>query len=224
VTDLVDPPKVPKYRARTLSVDELRAVYRHVAGHRRGPLWICIGETGARFGEAAGLRRADVDRNAMVVRIAEAKTDAGRREIPITRRLLAALDLQEERVRLLRLLAGDRWEEHGLVFPNSRGRPLREDHVLTEWHAVLREIGLEGEGKPSVRMHDLRHSKGTLMADEGEDLVVIQRTLGHAKSSITADLYIGKVPKALRRAAERWETLLGEEAAASPNGAPEPVP
>ena len=48
-------------------------------------------------------------------------------------------------------------------------------------------------------MLDLRHSKGMLMADEGEDLVVIQRTLGHARSSITADLYVGRVPKALLR-------------------------
>jgi integrase len=57
-------------------------------------------------------------------------------------------------------------------------------------------------------MHDLRHTKGTIMADEGEELVIIQRTLGHARQSITADLYIGKVPKAQRRAADRFGELL----------------
>jgi hypothetical protein len=46
------------------------------------------------------------------------------------------------------------------------------------------------------------------MANEGEDLLVIQRTLGHAKSSITADLYVGKVSKALRSAADRGDALL----------------
>jgi integrase len=56
-------------------------------------------------------------------------------------------------------------------------------------------------------MHDLRHAKGTLMIDEGEELVVVQRTLGHAHQSITADLYVGKVPKALRRAADRFGEL-----------------
>ena len=72
-------------------------------------------------------------------------------------------------------------------------------------------------------MHDLRHSKGTVLSDEGEDLVVIQRTLGHAKSGITADLYVGRVPKALRKAVDRWDALLDgepEDAAESP---PEPV-
>lgn len=65
-------------------------------------------------------------------------------------------------------------------------------------------------------MHDLRHSKGTLMADEGEDVVVIQKTLGDAKSSITAHLYIGRVPKALQRAADRYGELLDSDAEAGP--------
>ena len=105
-------------------------------------------------------------------------------------------------------VAGPRWKERGLVFPNTIGGPLAEGHVNEQWHDLLGEIGLESDDKPPVRMHDLRHSKGTVMANEGEDLVVIQRTLGHAKSSITADLYVGKVPKALRSAADRWDALL----------------
>ena len=46
------------------------------------------------------------------------------------------------------------------------------------------------------------------MIDEGEELVVVQRTLGHARQSITADLYVGRVPKALRTAADRYGGLL----------------
>jgi len=68
--------------------------------------------------------------------------------------------------------------------------------------------GQTAEGKPPVRMHDLRHTKGTLMIDEGEELVVVQRTLGHARQSITADLYVSKVPKALRKASDRCGELL----------------
>ncbi len=48
---------------------------------------------------------------------------------------------------------------------------LAEGHVNEQWHELLASIGLEAEGKPPVRMHDLRHSKGTVMANEGEDLV-----------------------------------------------------
>ena len=86
---------------------------------------------------------------------------------------------------------------------------MRENHVLVTWHRALKAAGL-----PRIRMHDLRHTKGTLMIDEGEELVVVQRTLGHASQTITADLYIGKVPKALRKAADRFGELLdpGQEA------------
>ena len=46
------------------------------------------------------------------------------------------------------------------------------------------------------------------MADGGEDTIVIQRTLGHARQSIRADRYIGRVPEAMKRAADRFGALL----------------
>jgi integrase len=228
VTELVDPPKVPKYEARTLTVTELNILFAAVTEHRCGAFWVFIAETGARFGEAAGVRTQDVDLAGRVARarkavkrqkvngklklvIEDVKTEAGRREWALTRRALAAIEQQITRNALAREVAGDRWTDHDLVFPNTIGGPLSEAHVNEEWHALLASIGLEAEGKPPIRMHDLRHSKGTIMSDEGEDLVVIQRTLGHARSSITADLYVGRVPKALRSAADRWDTLLDDD-------------
>jgi integrase len=138
----------------------------------------------------------------------DVKTEAGRREWALTHRALAAIEVQLERNGLARQIAGDRWTDRGLVFCNSRGGPLRQPDVNAAWHELLNSIGLETKAGPRIRMHDLRHSKGTVMANEGEDLVVIQRTLGHARSSITADIYVGKVPKALRSAADRWDALL----------------
>jgi integrase len=83
---------------------------------------------------------------------------------------------------------------------------------LVTWHRALKKLALpDGTAIPKIRMHDLRHTKGTLMVDEGEELIVVQRTLGHANQSITADLYVGKVPKALRRAADRFGQLLDPE-------------
>lgn len=74
-----------------------------------------------------------------------------------------------------------------------RGRLRRLVGYLTQHH--------------DIPVLDLRHTKGTHLADEGEDVVVIQRTLGHARSRTTADLYIGRVPNALRRAADRYGDL-----------------
>jgi integrase len=236
VTELVDPPKAVKFEARPLTVAEAKLLLRSIANHRYGPFWTVMLGLGCRFGEAAGLRWPDVNPEAGTVRIRQAvnrrkvdgklrtviddvKTEAGRRDTPLPRWAVAALEIQRQRVMLARQLAGDRWVERGLVFPNRHGGPLHEAHVNDAWHEQLAAIGLEGEGKRPIRMHDLRHSKGTLMADEGEDVVVIQRTLGHAKSSITADLYIGRVPKALQRAADRYGSLLDPGAEAPSEGA-----
>jgi integrase len=249
VTELVDPPKVEKYEARTLSVAELRILHAAVADHRYGGLWIFIAETGARFGEAAGVRVQDVDLDERIARarkavkrqkvkgkialvIEDVKTEAGKREWALTRRAVDALTAQLARTETAREVAGSRWRDpvdkdgkpFKLVFPNTIGGPLAEGHVNEAWHELLAEIGLESDDRPPIRMHDLRHSKGTVMANEGEDLVVIQRTLGHAKSSITADLYVGKVPKALRSAADRWDVLLDGEPPDGGHGAVEAAP
>src|SRR3712207_9321823 len=64
----------------------------------------------------------------------------------------------------------------GLVVPNRDGGPLAENHVLVMWHRAVAKIALlDGTKLPKIRMHDLCHTKGTLMADEGEDTVVIQQ-------------------------------------------------
>ncbi|MDP8921702.1 MAG: site-specific integrase [Chloroflexota bacterium] len=229
VTGGVDPPKRAKYQARSLALTEARAVLKAIKDHRHGPLWTFIRGTGCRFGEAVGLSWADVDLDEGIAAIRQqvtrertdghvtlairpVKTDAGYRSAPLAPWVVAALRAQRARVAEMRLVAGPRWRDRDLVFPNRDGGPLAENHVLVSWHRALKTITLpDGKPVPKIRMHDLRHTKGTLMIDEGEELLVVQRTLGHARQSITADLYVGKVPKALRRAADRFGELLDPE-------------
>ena len=52
----------------------------------------------------------------------------------------------------------------------------------------------------------------------GEDLVVIQRTLGDATLSITADLDIGRVPNTVLRAANRYGDPLDPDRSGSTEG------
>jgi integrase len=77
-----------------------------------------------------------------------------------------------------------------LVFPSERGIPLRQAHVRERWLAMLNAAGL-----PPCRVHDLRHTFATVMHDGGEDLLAVQRSLGHSKLSITSNLYVGRVPQ-----------------------------
>ena len=108
--------------------------------------------------------------------LAPTKTAASVRKLPIPPWIVEALQSQRKRVAEQRLAAGPAWDGMDLVFPSDRGTLLRQAHVRERWIAMLKAAGL-----PRCRMHDLRHTFATIMLDGGEDLVTVQRSLGHAR-------------------------------------------
>ena len=50
------------------------------------------------------------------------------------------------------------------------------------------------------------------MLEDGEELAVISRSLGHANFSTTADVYAHLTPAMLERSAERMDAILGRRA------------
>ena len=72
-------------------------------------------------------------------------------------------------------IAGDRWQDHGLVFCGPLGSPRSPREDYAEWQAILTAAGL-----PSHRVHAMRHFAGTTAHEEGVDLMVVQQMLGHA--------------------------------------------
>lgn len=56
--------------------------------------------------------------------------------------------------------------------------------MLDRFHELTEQAGL-----PRVRIHDLRHLAATLMIASGVPLALVSKTLRHAQSGITADLY-----------------------------------
>jgi len=49
--------------------------------------------------------------------------------------------------------------------------------------------GLDDDGKPRLRFHDLRHCFASLLIAQGADVVFVSRQLGHANPSITLLVY-----------------------------------
>jgi integrase len=50
--------------------------------------------------------------------------------------------------------------------------------------------GLNREGLPRLSFHDLRHTAITHLIRSGADVAQVQRFAGHAKPSITLDIYV----------------------------------
>lgn len=232
VADLVTPPKRADFDPQPFTRDEALAVLEAIKPHRHGPLWTFMLGTGCRIGEAAALTWDDVDlvRRAVSIRHTltwpliepgrrrwertPAKTSKSRRALSLP--LFAVAALREQRIRntAARLAAKD-WADHGFVFPNLAGGPIRANHVLDAWHVALKDAGFEPR-----RLHDLRASVATLLFADGFETRAVADQLGHSSTSMTEGRYIGNVPEMLRQAATRLDEILtpdepSEDAAAA---------
>lgn len=81
-------------------------------------------------------------------------------------------------------VAGDRWQENGLIFPSAVGTPLNKSNMRKDFNRVLEKAGL-----PHIRFHDLRHTAASLMMNHQVPILVASRRLGHSKPSVTLDIY-----------------------------------
>ena len=123
--------------------------------------------------------------------LAEPKTERSRRTLRIPGAVLDALREHRRQQLEERIAAGPRWVDEGYVFATHQGRSLMARNVLRDLHARL-----AGAGLPRQRFHDLRHCYATLMLEDGEDLAVVSRTLGHSQLATTADVYAHLTPQA----------------------------
>ena len=83
-----------------------------------------------------------------------------------------------------RLLMGAGFTDHGIVFCRPDGGPLHPERFSRMFSRELAKIGL-----PAIRLHDRRHTWATLALQNGVHPKVVQERLGHAKVSITLDIY-----------------------------------
>jgi site-specific recombinase XerD len=96
--------------------------------------------------------------------------------------MIGPLKAQREAQEAERQAAGDRWEEWGLVWCQPSGRPIE---TRADWGAFKDLLRLAGIDAEAHRLHDARHTAGTLLGEQDVDIRVIQQILGHAQISTT---------------------------------------
>lgn len=150
----------------------------------RAPEWhalfVFLLLTGARRGEAAGLRWDDVDltrRLATIRRSYDAPPKSGReRTVPLSAELVGVLT--EHRMRSGRATQ--------LVFPNPR------DGQMLPVNAKLGGIlddACKVAGLARLRVHDLRHAHAGLWLMAGGAIADVQKNLGHSTPVLTIETY-----------------------------------
>ena len=94
--------------------------------------------------------------------------------------------------------AGPAWEDWDLVWCQPNGRPADPHVDWEDWKALNKEAGITKD----ARLHDARHTCGTLLGELHVDMHVIQRILGHAQISTTR-IYTDPTDPLTRDAADR---------------------
>jgi integrase len=81
------------------------------------------------------------------------------------------------------------------VVVDEIGRPLRPEHYSDRFRELAKAAGL-----PVIRLHDARHTCGTLMHLRGVPIAVISKWLGHATAAFTMATYVHSQDDALAAA------------------------
>jgi integrase len=165
---------------RIATVDQVVAIADRVPVRYRA-LVLVAAFGGLRWGELAGLRRKRVDLERGTVTVAEQllevngafsvgppKSAAGRRTVALPAVVVEALTEHLARYTVR--------SPEAFVFLSSQGRHLRRSNFNRRvWQPAIRAAGVAG-----LRVHDLRHTAGTLAAAAGGSLREVMDRLGHS--------------------------------------------
>lgn len=214
-SQMVEVPRLIKHEMMVLDDTQVRQFLIVARGRRLETLYHLAFTTGMRQGELLGLKWKDIDWAGCVIHVSrqlqrikdrglmfvEPKTQSGTRLIqfgPETLRQLMEHRKRQDHERLC-----GKWQDHDMVFASARGTPLDLRNVLRDFKEILRDAGL-----PNMRFHDMRHTAATLMLLHGIPLLVVSRRLGHAKPSITLDIYGHYLPGMQGMAASLMDELV----------------
>lgn len=213
------PPKPHQKEMRFLNETQAKHLLKVAkdTGDRNFALYYLALVTGMRQGELLALRWSEVDleKGQLHVKynlqrmpggglnLQQPKTKTSIRTIKLGAETVKALSNQKSSISREKESAGNLWHETDFVFPSAVGTAMDATNLLKVFRRLLRNAKL-----PVIRFHDLRHTAASLMLNNGVDVLVASSRLGHAKPSITLDVYGHLIASRQATAAEVMDNLI----------------
>lgn len=216
-------PKMEQQEIRFFSLDEQKRFIDALPDSTAGRALYFILGTGIRAAELTGLRWSDIRGSCFTVsqtirrnrnyqdgathrtflESSSPKTKAGRRTIPLSTKMQLLLS-QHRRIQLqTRLAKGADWNANDLIFCSEIGTPYEGRNLTRVLHRTLEKAGLEMMG-----VHALRHTFATRAIESGMDIRTLSEILGHAKVSLTLQLYAHSSMETKKKAMEGMDIFL----------------
>jgi len=158
------------------------------------PLLVFLLSTGARKGEALGLKWADIDFDSSHIHIRRALV-RGRQGPPKSGKA-RFVAISDDLGQVLRDLLQQRRREclergwpqvPEQVFCSQAGTPLDERNVNRVWDRIRRKA--QKQAVRPLRLHDCRHTWATLALESGKNIRWVSDQLGHADPAFTLRTY-----------------------------------
>jgi integrase len=211
---------IPKIEQQAWTAEQLRLFLRAAAGRRLFAAFWLSAMTGMRRSELLGLRWPDIDLDKATVGInrglvaigyelheSRGKTDNSRRSIDLDPTTITVLRAR----RALQAAEYDAIgiEDPGWVFTSTEGRPVHPHSISQAFERIARRAGV-----PVIRLHDLRHTHGSLLIKDRVPVKVVSERLGHANIAFTIETYQHLLPGMQADAARTFEGLIAPAARA----------
>jgi len=133
----------------------------------------------------------------------DTKTEKSRRTLALPRRCVQALRSQYRQQERDRLLAGELWPDHGLVFASQAGTPLNANNVIRAFRIITKQAGLGEDWTP----RELRHTFVSIMSASGVPVENIALLVGHDRTTTTETVYRHEIRPALAQGAEVMDKI-----------------
>lgn len=205
---------IPKVEQQAWTAQQLQAFLREAAGHRLFPAFWLASNTGLRRSELLGLQWDDVDLAAATLSInrglvavgyelheSRGKTSNSRRLIDLDPTTIDVLSMWRDWQHTAQAVVGvepSRW-----VFTDAVGTPVHPHSISQTFERIVARADV-----PKIRLHDIRHTHGTLLIKAGVPAKVVSERLGHANPAFTIDTYQHVLPGMQAEAARVFENLI----------------
>ncbi|MFF9393488.1 site-specific integrase [Streptomyces griseoluteus] len=221
VAALVKVRSARKTKRHPWSVEEARH-FLEAASAAHDPLYaayVLILVLGFRRGEVLGLTWENVNLEAGEITVQmqlqrinrrlvhdETKTEASSATLPLPEICVAALRLRRKEQELSRQAAGELWTANDFVFTTRYGTPFEPRNFNRRFMDRSARAGVR-----RIRLHDTRHTCGSLLAALDVHPRVAMQILRHSKIAVTMEVYTHVPSEATRRALRKLGKHLGKQ-------------